>query len=307
MIEADRIRLQEAFQMADRARYFICPCCASNVFSVSLHHGPVDLVRCGSCGVEMFWPLPPERDLAAYYAARNPFTDQGAAEANAYLADPTPIRGWAQSLDDEFRRHGIKPGARVVELGCMYGTLGLELGRLGYEAWGIEPSRDGVGFINSHGGLGYAGTIFDEACPVKSCDAVLSFHVFEHLRDPYAALRKLHGMMPSGGLLHFVVPHWGGLVARQQRQAWKWFTYPEHLHYYSIETLPGAVEQCGFDIETVRTPYRQSEAAECFDAFAVAPKHRTPEAEAAIGAVLAAGQAEALEINAVRTASRTRW
>jgi hypothetical protein len=50
--------------------------------------------------------------------------------------------------------------------------------------FGVESSRDGIGFLKANGGQGYAGTIMDDACPVKSCDVVLSFHVFEHLRDP---------------------------------------------------------------------------------------------------------------------------
>jgi hypothetical protein len=96
-------------------------------------------------------------------------------------------------------------------------------------------------------------------------------------------------MIRPGGLLHFVVPHWGGIVGRQRQQKWKWFTHPEHIHYYSIDTLPAAVERCGFTVESVGTPYREGEAVECFDAFGVPQESRTAAAENAIARILSMG------------------
>src|SRR5262249_4538521 len=128
---------------------FTCPCCTGNSYSVRVRHGSgCHLIRCGTCEAEMFWPIPSADELTSYYTTRNVYTDIGDSDVSRYLADPSPTRKWAAYLDQKFKSFGVAAGARMLELGCMHGLVSIEMRRLGYDAWGIELSQDGIKFCN---------------------------------------------------------------------------------------------------------------------------------------------------------------
>jgi SAM-dependent methyltransferase len=290
-----------AAKLPEALSRFTCPCCAGNSYKIRMRRDQCRLIRCDTCEVEMFWPIPSADELTTHYTARNVYTEIGDNHVSGYLANPLPVRERAAYLDQKFRSFGIARGARILDLGCMHGLVSIELRRLGYEAWGVEPNPGGIKFLNEHGGQGYCGTIFDDACPVKSCDVAMGWHVFEHLADPYAAFRKIHEMLPLGGVLYFAVPHWGGLVPQKMEQRWKWFCYPEHLHYYSERTLLRALRSIGFRIESSETPASDEQVDEVFDAFEIAVASRTRVArEAAASFLKNFSLGEELVITAIR-------
>ena len=282
---------------------FICPNCSSVRASVELP-GEGDrppMVQCVDCSAEMFWPIPSSAELAAYYGADNYFSRVGREAADRYLADPQPTRQATANLAAEFEAYGTPRNGVVVDLGCSYGPTVIELRRLGYDAWGIELSAEGVAFLNSHGGKGYCGTILDYDCPLTRIDALFSSHTLEHMPDPYAALRKLHRLMRPGGFLEIVLPHWGGLVAQHLRERWKWCGYPAHIHYFRAATFPTILTDLGFKVESIHTTGIPAEADELFDAFDVGTEGRTDAATTAICSMLQNGRlGEALIVKAIR-------
>lgn len=282
---------------------FTCPNCSSQRSAVELA-GEGDrppIVRCIDCSAEMFWPIPSTAELAAYYGNDNFFSRNGREVAETYLADPQPMRQAVASLAAEFEAHGTPRNGVVVDLGCSFGTNVIELRRLGYDAWGVELSREGVAFLESHGGKGYCGTILDHACPLTRIDGLFSSHTLEHMPNPYAALRKLHRLMRPGGFLTFALPHWGGLVAQHLRGRWKWCGYPAHIHYFRATTFPSILAGLGFKLESIDTTGFASEAEEVFDAFDIAREGRTEAAASAICTMLQNGRlGEALIVKAVR-------
>ncbi len=284
---------------------FNCPNCSSLHANIELE-GEGErppMMRCAQCGAEMFWPLPTPAELAAYYGGDNFFSRQGREIAEQYLADPKPTRESLKSgFAAELEAFGTPRGGVVVDLGCSYGINVIELRRLGYDAWGIDLSQDGIKFLNAHGGKGYCGTILDHNCPVKQIDAVFTSHALEHMPNPYAALRKLHRLVRPGGLLAIALPHWGGLVAQHLRERWKWCGYPAHLHYFRAAKLPALLAGLGFEVVSINTTAFPSEADEAFDAFDVPRDERTPAAASAVRRILMTGNlGEALMVKAVRS------
>jgi len=183
----------------------------------------------------------------------------------------------------------------------MYGMLLLELGRIGYDAWGIEPSPQGMAFLREHGGHGYQGTLFDADCPSTTCDVVMSFHTLEHLPDPYMALKKLRDMLRPGGVMHFVVPNWGGLVARRMQTRWKWFTYPEHLHYFSEQSIRNFMGSIGVNPTKIESTAGDHEAREVLEAFETSHRCASEDVTRLLQEILRNGLlGEALVVTAVR-------
>jgi SAM-dependent methyltransferase len=282
---------------------FTCPNCSS-LRAVTAMDGDGDrppMVRCIDCNAEMFWPIPTASELASYYGTDNFFSRQGREIAEQYLADPHPTRNSVAGLAAELDAFGTPRDGVVVDLGCSYGVTVIELRRLGYDAWGVELSAEGIAFLNRHGGKGYCGTILDHNCPLTRIDAVFSSHTFEHMPNPYAAFRKLHRLMRPGGFLTIALPHWGGLVAQHLRARWKWCGYPAHIHYFRVATLPAIVTGLGFKVVSIDTTFFPFEADDVLDAFDVAKESRTAATADAISSMLRNGKlGEALILKAVR-------
>jgi len=275
-----------------------CPSCGGILLKTDLTAGEVFLHRCENCSAEMLWPLPSPTKLDTYYEAETCFSAHGEALAQQWLADPTAWRADTEYFDRDIRRLGIAPGAKLVDFGCSFGLTVLEWARLGYDAWGIEPSRAANAFLTKHGGNGHRGSI--ESLPGGPVDVFFSSHTLEHVPNPYETLSQMFAAMRPGGLLVVAVPNWGGLVAQSKAAGWKWFC-PDHLHYFRPHTFKAAIEHAGFQVLEWCTTAHEHEVTESFDVMGVAADQRTPEARAAARKMIqAANIGEAIIVKARR-------
>jgi SAM-dependent methyltransferase len=110
------------------------------------------------------------------------------------------------------RLHQVKPGGRLLEVGCGRGGF-LELAREKYDVTGIDISRHAVS--SAYGTLQgriRQGDIETETLAAESYDAIVAFNVLEHLQRPDRVAAKLHGALCRGGVLIGSVPHKRGLL-----------------------------------------------------------------------------------------------
>ena len=113
---------------------------------------------------------------------------------------------------DLFRRAGLKPGMRVLDVGCgvgdvaflassLVGSTGLVLG--------IDRAAEAVAFARERAGFAGAGNIKFEVAdaatyqPPISFDAVVGRLVLAYQPDPAAVLRHLASLLRDGGVIAF--------------------------------------------------------------------------------------------------------
>lgn len=150
---------------------------------------------------------------------------------------------------------------RVLELGCGSGAFGAALKRSGVrEVVGIEqvPSAAEAARARLDRVL-VADVERDELdLPAGAFDCLVCNDVLEHLVDPWAALKKLRGLLRPGGALvvslpnvrfHKVVRHliWPG----QWRYEDDGVLDRTHLRFFTREGARELVESAGFAIERV--------------------------------------------------------
>ena len=98
-----------------------------------------------------------------------------------------------------------KPGERILDIGCGDGTYDYRINRSGAQVVGFDIARYKLRTAVKHHARG--GTIYLDAnaekMPIRSesCDAVVSFCVFEHLENDDAVLAEAHRILRSGGRL----------------------------------------------------------------------------------------------------------
>lgn len=114
----------------------------------------------------------------------------------------------------------LRPGARLLDAGCGPGTMTLDLARAVAPGPVIGIDQNDAQFAAARqsaaaDGLDvhfHAANIARLPTEIGRFDAVFSHALFEHLRDPMAALSGLKSIMNPGAVIGLRSPDWGGFV-----------------------------------------------------------------------------------------------
>jgi SAM-dependent methyltransferase len=199
--------------------------------------------RCTDCGLEFVSPIPSRAELAEYYDRSY------AVPLERYAA--AGVRNAARIADVE--RWCPKRG-RLLEIGASYGHSLAAARDRGWEVVGIELSPTASKHAREEFGLSvYNCDLLDASLAPAGFDAVVMWHVLEHVRNPKAHVARIAELLKPGGLLGLRVPNITSFGARAAGQWWPWMCPPAHLWFFSSSTLPRLLSGSGFDILEVKT------------------------------------------------------
>lgn len=152
----------------------------------------------------------------------------------------------------------IKGSQRVFELGCGTGRL-LELSGAGVRC-GVDIARATVELAKQKG-VDARHLDIDSAelpFPDGSFDAALAVETLEHLFDPVHALAELNRILVPGGKLCVTCPNIGYWASRLALLAGRFTDFtgsglqaPEHIRFYTVNSLTRLCRQTGFKVLAV--------------------------------------------------------
>lgn len=156
----------------------------------------------------------------------------------AVTEDPLPSNApyLAELLDGVGELPEALPGGVAVEIGGGASPYVAALLRRGYRYIGIEPDPWAATWTRNTYGAERV-TMIEAAFPVElsvQADLILCAHALEHMADAPAAVATMHKMLNPGGTLIVVVPDDRDPVN------------PDHLWFFTAESLKRLVERCGF-------------------------------------------------------------
>lgn len=212
------------------------------------------LRRCPRCHLVVTHPRPD--DLAPYYAQeyygkRNVRFVGGMEKMVRRFAS-----GRARRITAIYHANQVSssPPGRVLDVGCGRGVLLADLRSLGWECEGVEMSEHAVQYAREELGLNVDAGGFDpDRFAESSFDAVIFWHVLEHLVDVRSALQAALRILKPGGLLVVAVPNFASWQAAWTGYSWFHLDMPRHLSHFEPTWLRQQLEPMGGDV--VRIDY----------------------------------------------------
>ena len=190
-----------------------------------------ELLRCCACGSAVTAGPPPGAEAygSGVYAP-------GAPRAAGLLRLCSALHRQPPRL---LERGGVAPGGRVLDAGAGRGRLVESLAAAGFDARGIDPAprmespRVERAEIAEH----------SEA----DLDAVVLWHVLEHLDDPLSALRRVASWLRPGGVVLVGVPNLGSLQAAIGGPGWLHLDMPRHRTHFTTRGLSALMRRTGLE------------------------------------------------------------
>lgn len=155
--------------------------------------------------------------------------------------------------------HRLIPGALVVDVGAGSGLRARALAEAGFDVRALEPdpaeaARARVALRGT--GAQVVPAPLEElasALDGRQADAVVMWHVLEHVADPDAALAGLADVMRPGGLLMLAVPNRASAEARVFGDAWHGWEPSRHRWHFDEQSLRLVLGASGFGVHDIRT------------------------------------------------------
>jgi len=208
------------------------------------------VVKCASCGLLFTNPRVKENQISSYYySGYSPYKEVRQQTILEKIKNKVgqffgnPHREILQIL------RSIE-AKTVLEIGPGNGNLLYFLKENGFEVAGVEIDKTCVKRIREKGICCYLGDLNETISEIgsKKFDAVILFHVFEHLYHPKETLKKIYDLLSEIGLIYISLPNSSSLEAKLFGKYWRGFDLPRHIVHYDVNSITKILLQMGYKI-----------------------------------------------------------
>jgi 2-polyprenyl-3-methyl-5-hydroxy-6-metoxy-1,4-benzoquinol methylase len=146
----------------------------------------------------------------------------------------------------------------ILDVGCGYGWFVSEALAAGYDAYGVDLSEYAVTVASETlGGRVYHGTPADVVeLSGRRFDVIFASHVVEHVTNPRLFVADLEGRLTERGILVLVTPNLRSWLARISGRRWVSLKVPEHVAYYTPDTISRLLEGEGLRVIDIAPAYQ---------------------------------------------------
>jgi 2-polyprenyl-3-methyl-5-hydroxy-6-metoxy-1,4-benzoquinol methylase len=222
-----------------------CTICGSSEQVAKALFAEVAYARC-ACGVTFADPMPTETELVEFYN-NNYVRSMGCKEANPHFTEAyQPVYQSEKVLTFKDLKFPYEDGQglRWLDVGCANGLFVDWIKQFGYEVSGVDVAPQMVHEARGKG-------LDCHCCHADELgsrfDIVSLWDVIEHSLNPKKLMEGVAKTVKSGGSLLLQTPC-TGIISDTFAQNWREYTYPNHLHLFSQESLFQVLKDHGFMI-----------------------------------------------------------
>jgi len=241
-----------------------CPICDTEQVAALYEGSGFVLGRCPGCKLVRQNPRPTADHIrAANYdgeaQTRGSFFGRELEREGLEHWQSQPLRAYeagVAAVDAQQRPAGHK--GLWIDVGASTGQLLVAARNAGYQVGGVELGSGQVQLCREvHGFDVFHGTLAEAALPDGEADVVSYRHVLEHVHDVLGELAEAHRVVAPDGLLLVEVPNFGGVryksgrlraALRVSKPFYRKLNLPEHLYYFTIDTLTQVLAKTGFEV-----------------------------------------------------------
>ena len=189
--------------------------------------------------------MPQPQDWSRYY----PIAYYGGQGSNRF---PKPVEMLQDALYSSRVRkieqiNGGRAGS-VLDVGCGRGLLLKQFQRRGWEVHGTELDDKSAEFPREVLKLPIkTGELIDINFPSNHFDAVVMWHVLEHVPAVSTVLAEVSRILKPNGIFLVGVPNFGSIEAQFTREKWFHLDVPRHLNHFTRENLLNELSRAGFE------------------------------------------------------------
>jgi SAM-dependent methyltransferase len=199
--------------------------------------------RCRACGHHFTVPVLGPDEIGAYYQE----TYYGTTNRRFNPLMEWLVGGFRDRRARALERF-VQPG-KVLDVGCGRGLTLASLRKRGWTTRGCELSETSARHAREVLGLDVDCDGFNpDRYADAEFDAVILWHVYEHLADARAALETCARIVRPGGVLALAVPNFDSYQARWTRYAWFHLDMPRHYSHFSAPWLRDRFRELGFRV-----------------------------------------------------------
>lgn len=231
---------------------FACPACGRATAHALLYRkNGSDVFRCQECGLGRTEAAAFDPD--AYYT--EDYFSGGHADGYAdYLGAESVLRAEFARMVEFIR--GFKPSGRLLELGCAYGFF-LQEARPHFEVAGVELAAEAAAHARRAGLPVTTGAADPELMQrLGMFDVIVLLDVIEHLPDPFATLNLAARHLNPGGLIVMTTGDFASPLARLAGRGWRLMTPPQHLWFFTPESMRRLGGRIGLATEQIDHPWK---------------------------------------------------
>jgi len=255
--------VQQAESIASKGIYRLCPLCGNENKDIKpsiYSKDPWIIKMCARCCLVYLENPPAYEDLEEIFAWEKTSHQVSQEKKKKESALRRGVRVIERFKDRLIRRDKLIdlvklyfPAGPIIDIGCGGGEVMSRLHQK-YTPFGVEVSKNLSGraqqIAKSRGGRVFCGNALSglDTFEKDFFSAAIMSAYLEHESAPREVLQKILRILRSGAHLIIKVPNYGCLNRIVMGQKWCGFRYPDHVNYWTPETLIKIIRGTGFQI-----------------------------------------------------------
>lgn len=220
-----------------------CPICGPAAQAdLRYNFDPYNVVACSSCGLNYLSPRLTQESILKLYKDEAYYNSNISGQGyDEYLE----LSGnWIKTFTLRLKQVSpYKSSGKALDIGCGPGYFLTAAQNLGFDVYGLDPSDYIVSMAQkTWGERVQLGLIETAEYPAETFDLVVAFDTFEHIYEPKGFLSAIHKVLKPNGVLAITTPDPASMLAKISGKNWVSFKLPEHVFYWSPETIRKILE-----------------------------------------------------------------